>query len=184
MSQRFLAWTAAVILAAAWALPAHAETVDPEPLKPIEPPSSLPRAQRGDKTQNLDRLFAALKVASGEVIGQTTESKKRTDFRAFMDSVLAELPATKEVQVILDNLSTHKKNDDWLAPRVIFTDPGFAAVGLNEAAARARYGEVRVLRLPFAANASFTEVKGCGAFLPPSWKQTSWKSARANSNPI
>src|SRR5713101_6145668 len=63
MSQRLLAWMAAAILAAAWGLSALAETVDPEPLKPIEPPSSLPRAQRGDKTQNLDRLFAALKVA-------------------------------------------------------------------------------------------------------------------------
>src|SRR5215813_9799670 len=45
MSQRFLAWMAAAILATAWALPAPAETVDPEPLKPIEPPSTLPRAQ-------------------------------------------------------------------------------------------------------------------------------------------
>src|SRR5262249_48103420 len=70
MSQRFLAWVAAAMLAAASVLPAPAETVDPEPLKPIEPPSTLPRpprraprAGRGDKTQNLDRLFAALKAA-------------------------------------------------------------------------------------------------------------------------
>src|SRR5262249_21204880 len=63
MSQRFLAWTVAALLATACVLPAPAETVDPEPLKPIEPPSTLPHAQRGDKTQNLDRLVAALKVA-------------------------------------------------------------------------------------------------------------------------
>ena len=79
-------------------------------------------------------LFAALKVASGEVIGQTTESKKREDFRAFMDSVPAELPATKEVHVILDNLSTHKSNDDWLARyegRVVFHFTPTSASWLN-----------------------------------------------------
>lgn len=60
-------------------------------------------------------LFAALQVACGEVIGRTTETKKRVDFQAFMDEVVAELPADKEIHVILDNLSTHKKNDEWLA---------------------------------------------------------------------
>jgi tetratricopeptide (TPR) repeat protein len=75
MRQRFLAWMAAAILAAAWALPAPAETVDPEPLKPIEPPSTLPRAQRGDKTQNLDRLFAALKVAPDDESAKYIENR-------------------------------------------------------------------------------------------------------------
>src|SRR5262249_25782824 len=63
MSKRFLAWVAVAMLAAVWVLPASAETVDPEPLKPIEPPSTLPRARGGEKTQNLDGLFGALKVA-------------------------------------------------------------------------------------------------------------------------
>jgi tetratricopeptide (TPR) repeat protein len=34
-----------------------------EPPQPIEPPKDLPKAQRGDPAQNLDRLFAALKAA-------------------------------------------------------------------------------------------------------------------------
>src|SRR5713226_3083835 len=75
MSQRLLAWMAAAILAAAWGLSALAETVDPEPLKPIEPPSSLPRAQRGDKTQNLDRLFEALKVAPDDESAKYIENR-------------------------------------------------------------------------------------------------------------
>src|SRR5437899_381474 len=75
MSQRFLAWVATVMFAAAWVLPAPAETVDPEPLKPIEPPSTLPRAQRGDKTQNLDRLFAALKVAPDDDSAKYIENR-------------------------------------------------------------------------------------------------------------
>ena len=60
-------------------------------------------------------LFAALEIASGRVYAQTTEQKKREDFRRFLDSVVAEMPADKEIHVILDNYCTHKKNDDWLA---------------------------------------------------------------------
>ena len=75
MMHRFIGWLAAAILAAAWVLPAPAETIDPDPLKPAEPPSSLPRAQRGDKTQNLDRLFAALKVAPDEESAKYIENR-------------------------------------------------------------------------------------------------------------
>jgi transposase len=46
-------------------------------------------------------LFAALEIASGHVYGQTTEQKKREDFRRFLDAVVAELPASKEIHVIL-----------------------------------------------------------------------------------
>ena len=60
-------------------------------------------------------LFAALEVATGHVHGKTTAQKRREDFRTFLDEVLAELPADQEIHVILDNLNTHKKNDDWLA---------------------------------------------------------------------
>jgi tetratricopeptide (TPR) repeat protein len=75
MRQRFIAWLAAAIVAAAWVPPAPAETIDPDPLKPVEPPSSLPRAQRGDKAQNLDRLFAALKVAPDEESAKYIENR-------------------------------------------------------------------------------------------------------------
>lgn len=60
-------------------------------------------------------LFAALEVASGHVYTQTSEQKKRVDFRAFLDEVIAECPADQEIHVILDNYCTHKKNGDWLA---------------------------------------------------------------------
>ena len=60
-------------------------------------------------------LFAALEVATGVVHGKTTETKRRQDFQQFMDEVVAELPQDREIHVILDNLCTHKKNDDWLA---------------------------------------------------------------------
>jgi transposase len=60
-------------------------------------------------------LFAALDVASGHVHAKTTDTKKREDFQQFMDEVLAEVPADKEIHVILDNYCTHKKNENWLA---------------------------------------------------------------------
>jgi tetratricopeptide (TPR) repeat protein len=74
MRQRFIWWLTASIVAA-WVLPAPAETIDPEPLKPLEPPGSLPRVQRGDKTQNLDRLFAALKVAPDDESAKYIENR-------------------------------------------------------------------------------------------------------------
>src|SRR5208283_2564785 len=58
-------------------------------------------------------LFAALEIASGQVFAQTTEQKKREDFQRFLDGVIAELPDDKEIHVILDNYSTHKRNADW-----------------------------------------------------------------------
>src|SRR4030081_3728810 len=70
---------------------------------------------RSTKRHGTLNLFAALEVASGLLYTQTTEQKKREDFRAFLDGVLAELSPSKEIHVILDNDSTHKRNDDWLA---------------------------------------------------------------------
>ncbi len=33
-----------------------------------------------------------------------------------MDEVIADQPPDRQIHVVLDNLTTHKKNDDWLAP--------------------------------------------------------------------
>lgn len=80
MSKRFHALPAFVLLAVGLALPAVAQAPDSEspadalPL-PMEPPKELPKAQRGDPAQNLDRLFAALKVAP------TAESAKYIEGR-------------------------------------------------------------------------------------------------------
>jgi hypothetical protein len=38
-----------------------------------------------------------------------------TDMQAFMDEVVADQPADRQIHVILDNLDTHKKNNDWRA---------------------------------------------------------------------
>lgn len=79
-------------------------------------------------------LFAALNVATGVVQSKTTATKKRPDFQAFMDEVVAEVPDDKEIHVILDNYSTHKKNHNWLAqhPNVHFHFTPTSASWLNQ----------------------------------------------------
>lgn len=80
-------------------------------------------------------LFAALEIASGQVHAQTTDQKKRQDFRRFLDAVIADLPEDREIHVILDNYCTHKKNDDWLAKyegRVQFHFTPTSASWLNQ----------------------------------------------------
>jgi transposase len=59
-------------------------------------------------------LFAALDVATGQVTGKVTDRKTRPDFLEFMDDLVSGIPDDREVHVILDNYSSHKKNDDWL----------------------------------------------------------------------
>ena len=79
-------------------------------------------------------LFAALEVATGIIRGKTTQTKKRADFQAFMDDVIADQPAERQIHVILDNLSTHKRNDAWLAahPNVTFHFTPTSASWLNQ----------------------------------------------------
>jgi len=65
-------------------------------------------------------LFAALTVATGQVQVDHYARRRRVEFLDFMNQVVAAHPADN-LQVILDNLSTHKPKDDaWLRahPRV------------------------------------------------------------------
>ena len=79
-------------------------------------------------------LFAALEVASGIIRGKITQAKKRADSQAFMEDVIADQPSERQIYVILDNLSNHKRNDEWLAahPLVIFQFTPTSASWLNQ----------------------------------------------------
>ena len=80
-------------------------------------------------------LFAALEVDTGQVHTKFTETKKREDFRGFLDDVLRDQPQDREIHVILDNYSPHKRNDDWLAKfegRVQFHFTPTSASWLNQ----------------------------------------------------
>ena len=79
-------------------------------------------------------LFAALEVATGQVSTAFTELKRREEFLQFMDQVVAETAPEMELHVILDNYSTHKKCDAWLAahPNVHFHFTPTSASWLNQ----------------------------------------------------
>ena len=80
-------------------------------------------------------LFAALDVGTGQVQTKITEYKKREDFQSFLEGVIVDQPPDKEIHVILDNYSTHKRNDDWLAKfagRVQFHFTPTSASWLNQ----------------------------------------------------
>jgi transposase len=79
-------------------------------------------------------LFAALQIATGQITSRITQTKRREDFLSFMDTIVAETPADKELHVILDNYCTHKKCDAWLAqhPTVHFHFTPTSASWLNQ----------------------------------------------------
>lgn len=79
-------------------------------------------------------LFAALNVATGTIQSKTTATKKRPDFQAFLDDVMADTALEQEIHVILDNYGTHKKNHDWLErhPNVRFHFTPTSASWLNQ----------------------------------------------------
>jgi tetratricopeptide (TPR) repeat protein len=73
MSPRFHAFLAIVLFAAALSATGAARTEQGGGL--IEPPKDLPQAHNGDKSVNLDRLFAALKVAPDEDSAKYIENR-------------------------------------------------------------------------------------------------------------
>ena len=68
------------------------------------------------KRNGTTTLFAAYEVATGKVVAQHEKRRRRKEFLAFMDDVVAAYPG-RRLKVILDNLNTHKKNEAWLAPQ-------------------------------------------------------------------
>jgi hypothetical protein len=53
-------------------------------------------------------LYAALNVASGQVIADMTPRHRADEFRRFLNLIERSVPADLEVHVVLDNSSTHK----------------------------------------------------------------------------
>ena len=67
------------------------------------------------KRRGTTTLFAALEVATGQIKAKHTKRRRRAEFLAFMNEVVADA-RDREIHVILDNLKTHKpKRDAWLA---------------------------------------------------------------------
>ncbi|GAA2733825.1 IS630 family transposase [Actinocorallia aurantiaca] len=68
-------------------------------------------------------LFAALDIATGQVIAKVTDRHAAIDFRDFLADIDAHVPAGLDVHVICDNLSAHKAPvvQHWIMQHPRFT---------------------------------------------------------------
>jgi putative transposase len=64
-------------------------------------------------------LFAALDIASGEVISQCKKRHRHQEFLAFLRHIDANVPDDLDIHLVVDNYATHKhaKVKAWLAKR-------------------------------------------------------------------
>jgi len=87
-----------------------------QPLLPMRP-GQAERRSHDYKRHGTLALFAALDTATGQVIGRCFARHRAREFRAFLNTVEARVPADLEVHIIMDNLATHKTKAirDWFA---------------------------------------------------------------------
>jgi transposase len=92
-----------------------------QPLLPMRP--GQPERHTYDYMRHgTTSLFAALNVATGEVIGRCRERHRSQEFRKFLDEIEARVPKDMDVHLVLDNYGTHKTPSvqRWLAKRPRF----------------------------------------------------------------
>lgn len=78
-----------------------------QPILPMQP-GQAERRSHDYQRHGTTSLFAALDVATGNVIGKCFARHRAREFKKFLDHVDANLPAEGEVHVVLDNYATHK----------------------------------------------------------------------------
>jgi transposase len=107
------------------------------------------------KRHGTSTLFAAFEVATGKVKAAHKKRRRRKEFLDFMDEVVAAYPKSR-LEVVLDNLNTHKKNEEWLArhPKVKFHYTPTRASWLNQVE-----GWFSILQGQSLTGASFTSVE-------------------------
>lgn len=108
-----------------------------QPLLPLSP--GYPERRSHDYVRNgTTSLFAALDVATGEVIGKCHRQHRQQEFLKFLKTIEAGVPEGLDVHLIMDNYGTHKtpKVQHWLARRphwhVHFTPTGASWINLVE----------------------------------------------------
>ncbi len=78
-----------------------------QPLLPLAP-GIAERRTHDYKRHGTTNLFAALDLASGRVIGELHRRHRSKEFLTFLRTIEANVPATLDVHLILDNYGTHK----------------------------------------------------------------------------
>ena len=78
-----------------------------QPILPMAP--GLPERRTHDYMRHgTTTLFAALDVATGEVIGQLHRRHRSTEFLKFLSYLQSSVPLYTDVHVVMDNYGTHK----------------------------------------------------------------------------
>jgi transposase len=93
-----------------------------QPSLPMRP-GQVERRTHDYKRHGVTDLFAALNLATGQVVHQTRAQHRAIEFRKFLDLIDTSVPADLAVHVVLDNSSTHKTPTirDWLLKHPRFT---------------------------------------------------------------
>ena len=89
-----------------------------QPMLPMRP--GQPARRSHDYTRHgTTSLFAALDIATGQVIGKCYSRHRASEFRKFLDEIEAAVPAGLDVHLVMDNYATHKTPliRNWLAKR-------------------------------------------------------------------
>jgi transposase len=92
-----------------------------QPLLPLRP-GQIERRTHDYRRHGTVSLFAALNAAAGKVITETHQRHRAKEFRSFLDTIDANVPADLDVHLVMDNLSTHKTPmiKRWLLKRPRF----------------------------------------------------------------
>jgi transposase len=86
------------------------------PVLPMMP--GMPERRTHDYVRNgVTSLFAALDIATGQVISSLHRRHRSTEFRKFLNKIDKQVPAELDVHLIADNYATHKTDiiQNWLA---------------------------------------------------------------------
>ena len=89
-----------------------------QPLLPMRP-GQAERRSHDYKRHGTTSLFAALDIATGEIIGKCFPRHRAREFRKFLDLVEANVPGDLDIHIVMDNYGTHKTKAirDWFAKR-------------------------------------------------------------------
>src|ERR1700731_4924441 len=89
-----------------------------QPLLPMRPGQPA-RRTHDYKRHGTTSLFAALDIATGQVIGKCFARHRAAEFRKFLDEIEANVPKDLDVHLVMDNYATHKTPliRAWLAKR-------------------------------------------------------------------
>lgn len=89
-----------------------------QPMLPMRP-GQIERRTHDYTRHGTTSLFAALDVATGNVIGKCYPRHRASEFRRFLDEIEKAVPRDLDVHLVMDNYATHKTPmiRDWLAKR-------------------------------------------------------------------